>query len=84
MFSFGIFGEILFERLMQATGRTLLTMFTQGIGAIVNIVLDPVFIFGYFGLPAMGAKGAAIATVLGQIIAFIIALPFSTTRKTSR
>ena len=73
VFSFGIFGEILFERLMQATGRTLLTMFTQGIGAIVNILLDPVFIFGYFGLPAMGAKGAAIATVLGQIIAFIIA-----------
>ena len=80
VFSFGIFGEILFERLMQATGRTLLTMFTQGIGAIFNIVLDPVFIFGYFGLPAMGAKGAAIATILGQIIAFIIAVILNHTK----
>lgn len=73
-FSFGIFGEILFERLMQATGRTLLTMYTQGIGAICNIILDPIFIFGYLGFPAMGAKGAAIATVVGQIIACIIAV----------
>ncbi len=73
-FSFGIFGEILFERYMQATGRTLLTMFTQGLGAIVNIILDPIFIFGYFGLPTMGAKGAAIATVIGQILAFILAV----------
>ncbi|MCQ2420466.1 MAG: MATE family efflux transporter [Clostridia bacterium] len=73
-FSFGIFGEILFERYMQATGRTLLTMFTQGLGAVVNIVLDPIFIFGYFGLPAMGAKGAAIATVIGQILAFLLAV----------
>jgi putative MATE family efflux protein len=73
IFSFGIFGEIMFERLMQATGRTILTMYTQGIGAILNIILDPVFIFGYFGLPAMGAKGAAIATVIGQIAAFIVA-----------
>ena len=73
-FSFGIFGEILFERYMQATGRTLLTMFTQGLGAVCNIVLDPIFIFGYFGLPAMGAKGAAVATVIGQIIAFILAV----------
>lgn len=73
-FSFGIFGEILFERYMQATGRTLLTMFTQGLGAICNIVLDPIFIFGYFGLPAMGAKGAAIATVIGQIVACLLAI----------
>ncbi|MCQ2432349.1 MAG: MATE family efflux transporter, partial [Clostridia bacterium] len=63
-FSFGIFGEILFERYMQATGRTLLTMFTQGLGAVCNIVLDPVFISGYFGLPAIGPKGAATATVI--------------------
>lgn len=72
-FSFGIFGQIIFERLMQSTGRTFYTMITQGVGAIINIVLDPIFIFGYFGLPALGAKGAAIATVIGQIIAFIIA-----------
>ena len=72
--SFGIFGEITFERLMQATGRTLLTMFTQGLGAIINIILDPIFIFGYFGVPQMGAAGAALATVIGQIAAFILAV----------
>ena len=74
IFSFGIFGEIMFERLMQATGRTVYTLFTQGIGAIINIILDPIFIFGYFGVPAMGAKGAAIATVIGQIFAFIMGI----------
>ena len=74
IFSFGIFGAILFERYMQSTGRTLLTMFTQGIGAICNIILDPIFIFGYFGLPALGAKGAAIATVIGQLVSFILAV----------
>ncbi len=74
VFSFGVFGEIIFERIIQATGRTILTMFTQGIGAVVNIVLDPIFIFGYFGLPAMGAAGAAIATVIGQIIAAVVAV----------
>lgn len=72
--SFGVFGGILFERYMQATGRTLLTMYTQGIGALCNIILDPIFIFGYFGLPALGAKGAAIATVIGQIISCILAV----------
>ncbi len=74
IFSFGIFGEVLFERYMQATGRTLLTMFTQGLGALCNIILDPIFIFGWFGLPAMGAKGAAVATVIGQIAAFALAV----------
>ena len=73
-FSFGVFLQIIFERLMQSTGRTFYTMITQGVGAIANIILDPIFIFGYFGVPAMGAKGAAIATVLGQIIAGIIAI----------
>ena len=72
--SFGIFGEITFERLMQSTGKTVLSMITQGCGAIINIILDPIFIFGYFGLPAMGIAGAALATVTGQIIAFGIAI----------
>jgi len=74
IFSFGIFGEIIFERLMQSTGKTLLTMFTQGVGAIINIALDPIFIFGLFGVPELGAAGAAIATVIGQICAFILAI----------
>ena len=73
-FSFGVFGQIIFERLMQATGRTFYTLITQGIGALVNIILDPIFIFGYFGVPRMEVKGAAVATVIGQIVAFIIAV----------
>ncbi len=72
--SFGLFGQIVFERLMQATGRTFYTLITQGVGAIVNIILDPIFIFGYFGFPRMEAKGAAVATVTGQIVAFILAV----------
>lgn len=67
--SFGLFGQVMFERLMQATGRTVYTMYTQGVGAIINIILDPIFIFNF----GMGVKGAAIATVIGQIVAFILA-----------
>ena len=74
IFSFGIFGEIIFERLMQSTGRTVYTMYTQGLGAVLNIILDPIFIFGLFGVPAMGAKGAAIATVIGQMAAFVLGI----------
>ena len=75
----GIFLEILFERLLQATGRTFHTMITQGVGAIANIVLDPVFIFGVeaLGIPAMGAAGAAVATVAGQWLAGLLALIFN-------
>lgn len=66
LFTAGIFVQILGERLLQATGRTVLTMIAQGVGAIVNIILDPIFIHGWFGMPQMGIAGAAVATVIGQ------------------
>ena len=77
----GIYFEVLFERMLQATGRTLHTMATQGLGAIVNIVLDPIFIFGveWLNIPAMGAAGAAIATVAGQWAAATLALVLNLT-----
>ena len=64
--SMGVFLQVWAERLLQATGRTVLTMITQATGAIINIILDPIFIHGRFGLPAMGIAGAAVATVIGQ------------------
>jgi len=70
-FSFGIFGQFITERLLQATGRTTLSMYTQLVGAVTNLILDPILIFGWFGLPAMGITGAAVATVIGQIISAI-------------
>ena len=73
-FSFGIFFQFCFERLLQSTGKTGLAMCTQLIGAIINIILDPILIFGLLGFPALGVKGAAIATVTGQIIAAIVAV----------
>ena len=75
--SFGLFGQFITERLLQATGRTTFTMITQGLGAIINIILDPIFIFGYFGLPEMGVAGAALATITGQIIAFSLGIYFN-------
>ncbi len=82
--SFGLFGQILFERLMQATGKTLFSMFTQGLGALINIILDPFFIFDdfhLFGLSLRGlgmeSAGAAVATVIGQCVAFALALFFN-------
>ena len=71
LFSFGLFGQFITERLLQATGRTVYSMYTQMLGAVINLILDPIMIFGYFGCPAMGITGAAAATVIGQIIAAI-------------
>ena len=78
--SFGLFMEIACERLLQSTGKTIYSMYTQGLGAIINIVLDPILIFGYSGAPALGIAGAAGATVIGQIIAFCLGFFFNKTR----
>lgn len=82
IFTAGIFVEILGERLLQASGRTVYTLYTQGIGAVLNILLDPLFIFGFapLGIPSMGAAGAAVATVIGQWVAAILAVIFNLTR----
>ncbi len=72
--SFGLFGQVIFERLLQSTGKTMYSMISQMTGAIINIILDPIMIFGWFGLPAMGVAGAAAATVIGQIAAMLIGL----------
>lgn len=71
--SIGIYMQFIFEKLLQSTGRTMLAMITQMTGAVINLIFDPILIFGYFGFPAMGAAGAAIATVAGQIVAAILA-----------
>lgn len=75
--SLGVFLQIAFDRILQATGRTFYTMLTQGLGAILNIILDPILIFGLFGLPRLGIAGAALATVLGQIAAAVLSFWFN-------
>ena len=77
LFSVGIFLQITFERLLQSTGRTFYNMITQGTGAIINIILDPIMIFGLFGFPRLEVAGAAIATVVGQIVAVIMSFCFN-------
>lgn len=80
--SFGMYTQFVFERLLQSTGKTIYTMLTQGTGAIINIILDPIFIFGYCGMPRMGVAGAAIATVIGQVVAGIMAFVINQKKNT--
>ena len=77
IFTLGVFMQVLGERLLQATGRTVYSMIAQGTGAIVNIILDPIFIHGWLGVPAMGVAGAAVATVIGQWIGALVGLYFN-------
>lgn len=78
--SFGCMIQFMFDRMLQATGKTIYTMFTQGVGAIVNIIMDPILIFGLFGFPALGVTGAAAATVIGQIVAGTLSVFFNQTK----
>lgn len=75
--SFGCCFQFIFDRLLQSTGKTFYTMLTQMTGAIINIILDPILIFGLFGMPRMGVTGAAAATVIGQVIAAIMSIIFN-------
>lgn len=80
VFGFGQMFQLIFEKILQSTGRTSYTMVMQIVGAVINIILDPIFIFGYFGLPVMGTRGAAIATVVGQIVAMLLGLYLNLTK----
>lgn len=77
IFSLGKYLQVTFERLLQSTGRTFHAMISQTTGAVVNIILDPILIFGWFGFSAMGTRGAAIATVVGQSLAALVGLYFN-------
>ncbi len=82
VFSFGIFGQILSERLFQSTGKTVYSMVTQATGAVINIILDPIMIFGLLGFPRMEAAGAAVATVIGQITAAVLGIVLNALKNT--
>ncbi len=77
IFTLGVFMQVLSERLLQATGRTMYVMYTQALGAIINIILDPILIHGWLGLPALGIAGAAWATVIGQWSGALLGLYFN-------
>ena len=84
IYTAGLFIGILCERLLQASGKTIYTMYTQGTGALLNIILDPLFIYGFapLGIPEMGAAGAAVATVIGQWVGAVMGIVFNLTKNT--
>ena len=84
IYTAGVFIGILGERLLQASGKTIYPMFTQGTGALLNILLDPLFIYGFepLGIPEMGAAGAAVATVIGQWVGAVMGIIFNATKNT--